>query len=112
MLVEFFVVRVHEFDVLQSFVFGYEAVADDLDLGLMRYSLEIWMKDAAFCVEGFSVTIALSRGVESVSQFILSSRRTVCLVFEHDYMVSVQSLADEGEFVVCNKRISILLKEG
>ena len=42
-LVEFFVVRMHELDVVQTFVLWHEAITDDLHLGLMGDGFEIGM---------------------------------------------------------------------
>lgn len=49
-LVELAVVRVAELDVLEAFVLLDEAVADDLDLGLVRNSLEIGVQDGSLGV--------------------------------------------------------------
>ena len=44
-LVEFLVVGVNKGDVFQAFVLLVEAIADDLDLGLVGDSFEIGMED-------------------------------------------------------------------
>ena len=49
-LVKCLMVRVLELDVVQSFVLWHEAVADYLDLWLMRNSFEIGVEDAPFGV--------------------------------------------------------------
>ena len=66
MFVKLPMMRMHEFDVLEAFIFRHEAVADDLYFGLVRDGLQIWVEDAAFCVEGFAVAVALGGGVEAV----------------------------------------------
>ena len=70
-LVEFLVMGVHELDVGKAFVFGHEAVADDLHFGLVGNSLQIWVKDAAFGIKGLAVAVADGGGVKTVGQFVL-----------------------------------------
>ena len=71
MLVEFLVVRMHELDVGKAFVLGHKAVPDDLDFGLVWYSLDIWVQDAALGVEGLAMAVTDGGGVEAVGQFVL-----------------------------------------
>lgn len=74
MFVEGAVMRMREAEVVEALVRRDGAVADDLDLRLVGHSLEIWVEDAAFCVEGFPMAIALSGfRVEALSQLVLSS---------------------------------------
>lgn len=69
--VEVPVVRVRELDVGEAFVFGHEAVAEDLDFGLVRDGFQVGVQDAAFGVEGLAVAVAGGGGVEAVGQFVL-----------------------------------------
>lgn len=93
-------VRVDELDVLQAFVFGDEAIADDLDFGLVRYSLQVWVKDAAFGVESSAMAVAGSGGVEALGQFVLGFGGQPGLIFDDDDVVSVERVADEIEVVI------------
>ena len=70
-LVEFLVVRVHELDVGEALVRGDEAVADDLDFGLVGDGLQIRVQDAAFGVEGLAVAVADGGGIKAMGQFVL-----------------------------------------
>lgn len=90
MFVKLPMVRMHEFDVFQAFIFRHESVADDLHFRLVRDGFQIWVQDAAFCVEGFAVAVALGGGVETVGQFVLGFGGEALLVFEEDDLVLVE----------------------
>jgi len=55
--VEGFVVRVAELDAFEAFIRRNEAVAYDLDLGLVGDGSEIRMEDGPLGVEGLAVTV-------------------------------------------------------
>ena len=61
---EFPMMGMHELDVFETFVFRHKSIADDLYFGLVRYSFKIRVQDAAFCVEGFAVAVALGEWVK------------------------------------------------
>ena len=107
-LVELLVVRVDELDVGETFVLGHEAVANDLHFGLMRYSLEIRVQDAAFGIESLAVPVADGGGVEAVCKFCLGFGRSESFIFEDDYVGFVECVADEGEVMVCDASVSIV----
>ena len=69
--VEGLVVGVDEGDVLETFVQGDEAVADDLHLGLVRDGLQVGVEDAAFGIQGFAVAVAVGGGVEALRELVL-----------------------------------------
>lgn len=96
-LVEGLVVRVAEGEVAQAFVFGDEAVADDLDLGLVRHGFEIRVQDAAFGVEGFAVAVAVGARVEALGELELGFGREAGLVFEYEHLVLVEGGSDQVE---------------
>ena len=48
------------------------------------------MEDAAFCVEGLAVAVAVGGGVEAVGQFVLCFGGETVLVFEEDDLVLVE----------------------
>jgi len=80
--VERCVVRVAERDVGQALVFGNEAVADDLDLRLVRDCLEVGVQDGAFGVQGLAMAVTSCCWVEEVCEVELGGRRDVALVLE------------------------------
>lgn len=85
--VEGAVVGVFELDVLKTLVGVDEAVADDLDLRLVRHSFQIWVEDAAFGVEGLAVPVLRGGGVEALGEFVLGFWGEMVLVFhDHDEM--------------------------
>lgn len=82
--VEGAVVGVFEVDVVEALVGVDDAVADDLDLWLVRHGFQVWVEDAAFGVEGLAVPVLRGGGVEALGEFVLGSRGEVVLVF-NDY---------------------------
>ena len=110
-LVELLVVRVDEGEVGEAFVFGDEAVADDLDFGLVGDGLEVWVQDAAFGVEGLAVAVADGGGIEAVREVVLGFGGAGGLVFEDDDVLFVEGVADEGEVIVCGASVSTVLSK-
>lgn len=108
MLVERLVMRMTEFDVLQTFVLMHETIADYLHFRLVRHGFEIGMEDAAFCVESLAVTIAAGGRVKTMGKFVLGLWRAAGLVLEDNYMVVVESGAEKGEIMVYKDMISIV----
>lgn len=68
------VVGVFELDVVEALVGVDEAVADDLDLRLVRHGFKVWVQDAAFGVEGLAVPVLRGGGVEALGEFVLGFR--------------------------------------
>ena len=89
LLVEFVVVRVDQFGVLQTFILRNEAITDDLNLRLVRDGLEIGVEDTAFCVEGLAVAVAASSRVETASQLGLGTWGEIGLRLDANDMVVV-----------------------
>ena len=84
--VEFSMMRVHELDVVQAFVFREEAMAEDLDLGLMRDGFQIRVEHTAFCVESFAVAVGARIRIKSSGYLELGFGRESSLVLD-DYHV-------------------------
>ena len=77
-LVEGPVVRVPQAEVLEALVGGDGAVADDLDLRLVRDRLEIRVQDGALGVERLAVAVrGLGGRVEALRQLVLRLGRGV-----------------------------------
>ena len=69
---EGFVVRVFEGYVFETLVGGHEAVADYLDLLLMRDCFEVWVQDGFFgASELFAVAVACGGGIEALIELVL-----------------------------------------
>lgn len=83
-LVKRLMVRVLELNVFESLILRNKAVADDLDLRLMRDRLEVRVQDTFFGVERLAVTVAACCRVKSLRQLILSLGRAISLIFEND----------------------------
>lgn len=73
--VELAVMGMLEADVLQTFVLGEEAVADDLHLRLMRDGFQVRVQHAAFGVQSFTVAVAVSVRIEAFVEFKLGFGR-------------------------------------
>ena len=56
--VERLVMWMFQCDVPQTLEFSYEPVTDYLDLRLVRDCLEIWMQNAALCIQRFAMPIS------------------------------------------------------
>jgi hypothetical protein len=95
--VEGAVVWVAQADVGQAFVRGDEAVADNLDLGLVRDGLQVRVEDGPLGVEGCAVAVRGRRGIEPVGELELRLWRDVELVLEDDDLVGEQGGADHVE---------------
>jgi hypothetical protein len=90
-------VRVAQRDVGQTFVFGNEAVADDLDLRLMRDCLEVGMQDGTLGVQSLAMAVAGRSRVEEVGEAELGSRGDVALALEEQDLVREEGSADRLE---------------
>lgn len=75
MFVELAVMGMFESDVLQAFILGKKAVADDLHLRLMRDGFQVWMQHATFGIESFAVAVGVSARVEALREFKLGFGR-------------------------------------
>ena len=56
----------------------------------MRDGFQIRVEDAAFCVEGFAVAVAVGGGVEAVRQFVLGFWGETMLIFEENDLMLVK----------------------
>lgn len=88
-LVESLVVRVLQSKVLQALVFLVLSIANDLNLGLMRNGLQIWMKHGTLCIQGFAVAISGGLWVELLGKQILCLWSQSVLVLENNDLVGV-----------------------
>lgn len=97
--VEGTVVRVAQADVREALVVALdEAVADDLDLGLVGDGLEVWVEDGALGIEGLAVAVgALGERVEALREFVLGAGRDVVLRGDDDDLVGEDGGAKDGE---------------
>lgn len=93
------VMRVVELEVGETFVGRDGAVADDLDLWDGRDGREVFVQDATL-VDGFAVGVDTGRRIEASGELVLSFWSEVVLVFDEDYIVLVEGVAEEGEVVV------------
>lgn len=66
------------------------AVADDLNLRLMRDGFEVRVQHAAFGVEGFPMAVVIRLWVEAFGEFELRLGCQAVLVLEHDDLVLVE----------------------
>lgn len=73
--VERLVVGVLEHDILQALKFGHGAVANDLNLGLVRNGLQVRVQNRALRVNGLAVSIAGTCRVEQSCQLELRAWR-------------------------------------
>lgn len=87
------VVRMTELDVFQALVRRHEAVAYDLDLGLVRDGLEIRVQNASFGVGGRGAMAIGGRGIriEALSELILGLGSSMALVLENKNLVFIES---------------------
>lgn len=89
------VVGVLQLDVLESLVVGNEAVADDLDLGLMGNGLQVGMENAALGIERLAVAVRRGSGIEALREFELSLWGNAALVLENYDLVGVEGITDD-----------------
>lgn len=54
---ESLMMRVLQTNIAQTFVLSDGPVANDLDLWLMGDGLQIWVQDAALCIEGLAMPV-------------------------------------------------------
>jgi hypothetical protein len=101
------VVRVAQRDVGQALVRGDEAVADDLDLGLVWDGLEVGVQDRALRVEGLAVAIAGGGRVEEVREAELGGGGDVGLVLEDEDLVGEEGIADGLEGGILDVRLVV-----
>ena len=81
------------------------AITNDLDFWLMGHSLQVRMENAAFGIERFAVSIALSRRIEALSQLILCSWGTAGLVLEDHDVRLIDAVPDDVEVFICESGI-------
>lgn len=95
------VVRVPKPDVFKALVFVYEAVADDLNLGLMRNRLQVGMQDGTFRVQSLSVAVrAGSFGVKSLGNVVLCVWGGMSLVLEHQDLMFEERIPYDAKVVI------------
>lgn len=80
---ESLVVRVLQRNVFEAFKSLDETITDHLHLGLMRYCLKVWVKDATLCIQRLAVSIARACGVEPLCKLKLCFRCGVRLVLQN-----------------------------
>lgn len=103
------VMGMSQLDVLQTLVVLDEAIANDLDLGLMRDRLEVWVENGSLGVQRLAMTIrARSFGVESLGDLILRLGREVALVLEDKDLMGEQGLTDDVKVGICNMLVLVL----
>jgi hypothetical protein len=92
------VVRVAQTHVREALVRGHEAVADDLDLRLVRHRLEVRVQDGALRVDRLAVAVARGGSrVEALRELVLGLGRGVRLVLEDEHLVGEEGVAEDGE---------------
>lgn len=94
---ESLVVGVLEPDIFQTLVFRHRPIADDLNLGLMGYGLQVGMKDASLRIERLAVAVGRCDGIKSLGQLKLSLRGDSSLVLENQDLVSEQRITNDVE---------------
>jgi len=99
-LVKGLVVGMLEPEVLQSFVVGYEAIADNLDFWLVRNGFQIRVENAALCVDGLAVTVAFGGWVKAEGEFILSFWGAAGLVLQDHNLFLVEGVSYEIEVII------------
>lgn len=98
--VEGAVVRVLEGEVLEAFVGGDVAVADNLDFGLGWDGFEVGMEDGALGVDGLAVAVGCGGWVEPAGEGCLSLGGEALLFLDADDVVAVQSVSEALEVLV------------
>lgn len=82
-------------DVLEALILLHKAVADNLNLWLVRYGFQVRVQDRAFRVERLAVAIRpCSIRVELLRDFILRLRRDVILVLEDQDLMFEKGIPD------------------
>lgn len=87
--VERFMMRVSLLKVGQPFIFLDKTMVNDLNLWLMRNCGQITMKNAPL-VNGLSMTVNSSGGIESSRELVLRLQGEVLLVFDHNNLMLIQ----------------------
>ena len=82
------------------------AVADDLDLGLVRDCFEVWVQDGALGGEGGGVAVGGGEGVEELGYVVLGAGGEGGLVFEEEDLVGVEGGLDDF-FVGGGQRVEV-----
>jgi hypothetical protein len=87
--VERFMMGVSQLKVGKPFVFFDKTVANDLNLWLMRNFGQVMVKNAPL-VNGLSMTVNSSGGIESSRELVLRLRGEILLVFDHHNLMLIQ----------------------
>lgn len=96
-------------DVLEALILLHKAVADNLNLWLVRYGFQVRVQDRAFRVERLAVAIrACSIRVELLRDFILRLRRDVILVLEDQDLMFEKGIPDSFVLGIWKMLVSIL----
>lgn len=96
-------------DVLEALILLHKAVADNLNLWLVRYGFQVRVQDRAFRVERLAVAIRpCSIRVELLRDFILRLRRDVILVLEDQDLMFEKGIPDSFVLGIWKMLVSIL----
>ena len=107
--VECLVVRMAELDIVQTLMLGDEAVANDLNLGLVRDRLKVRVQNAALGVEGLAVAVRGGGRVEATGQLELCLWRQALLVLEDNNLVRVECLLDDCKVGIYDDEDSLIV---
>ena len=92
--VESTVVGVAKLDVLEALILGDEAVANDLDLRLVRDGLQVGVQNGLLGIECLAVAVRVAGRIKALGELELLLRRDVTLVGEDEDLVLEQGVAD------------------
>ena len=94
-------VRVPKPNVLETLVFVYETVANDLNLRLMRDRLQVRMQDGAFRIQSLSVAVrAASLGVKPLGNLELCFWGRMSLVLKHKNLMLKKRISYKTKVVI------------
>lgn len=90
--------RMTQTEILQTLIRWDEAVADDLNLGLVRDGLEVRMQDGALRVDGLAVAVRGGSGrVEALRELVLRLGRRVGLVLYDEDLVGEEGVMEDSK---------------
>ena len=88
-------------DIGQAFKRRDEAIADDLDLRLVRDRLQIWVEYGSLTVDRLAVSVGGCRGIEALCDMELRLWSYVRLVLEDQDLMMEQGIADDVKVGIC-----------
>ena len=88
------VVWVFQGDIVKPLIGDY-AVADDLNLGLVRNSFQIWVEDGSLSIERLAVSVGAYGRIEALRDIELGFWSYMRLVLEDKDLMVEQSIADD-----------------